>query len=122
MRPKYLGIGPLSQYGTFLVYGHFDCSTALTVNTSDRSRSHALIFKIFITTPSPKILKTLLEFIFKGTDVLGYEEHLDYDIAQSTNPDFNKAFVRVNIFKHHHEIIQVSLLSYFQSSNPDSLS
>ena len=78
--------------------------------------------KIFITTPSPKILKTLLEFIFKGMDVLGYEEHLDYDIAQGTNPDFNKAFVRVNIFKQHHEIIQVSLLSYFQSSKPDSLS
>ena len=73
-------------------------------------------------TPSPKILKTLLEFIFKGMDVLGYEENLDYDIAQSTNPDFNKAFVRVNIFKQYHEIIQVSLLSYFQSSNPDSLS
>ena len=101
------------------IYGHFDCSTALTVNTSNRSRSHAWIF---ITTPSPKILKTLLEFIFKGTDVLGYEEHLDYDIAQSTNPDFNKVFVRVNIFKQHHEIVQVSLLSYFQSSNPDSLS
>ena len=91
MRPKYLGIGPLSQYGTFFIYGHFDCSTALTVNTS---RSHAWIF---ITTPSPKILKTLLEFIFKGMDVLGYEEHLDYDIAQSTNPDFNKAFVRVKV-------------------------
>ena len=55
-------------------------------------------------------------------DVLGYEEHLDYDIAQSTNPDFNKAFVRVNIFKQHHEIIQVSLLSYFQSFNLNSLS
>ena len=41
---------------------------------------------------------------------------------QSTNPDFNKAFVRANIFKQHHEIIQVSLLSYFQSSKPDSLS
>ena len=67
-------------------------------------------------------MKTLLEFIFKGMDVLGYEKNLDYDIAQSTNPDFNKAFVRVNIFKQHHEIIQVSLLSYFQSVNPESLS
>ncbi|EMD40168.1 hypothetical protein CERSUDRAFT_46607 [Gelatoporia subvermispora B] len=46
---------------------------------------------IFVTSPSPENLKTLFEFIFKGLDALGYEEHLDYDIAQSTNPEFNKA-------------------------------
>ncbi|KAG1849922.1 GNAT acetyltransferase 2-domain-containing protein [Suillus subalutaceus] len=51
---------------------------------------------IFITSPSPENLNTLFEFIFKGMDALGYEEHLDYDIAQSTNPEFNKAIVRVN--------------------------
>ncbi|KAG1727820.1 GNAT acetyltransferase 2-domain-containing protein [Suillus lakei] len=49
---------------------------------------------IFITSPSPENLNTLFEFIFKGMDALGYEEHLDYDIAQSTNPEFNKAIVR----------------------------
>ncbi|KAG5643732.1 hypothetical protein DXG03_009722 [Asterophora parasitica] len=49
---------------------------------------------IFVTSPSPENLKTLFEFIFKGMDALGYEEHLDYDIAQSTNPEFNKAIVR----------------------------
>ncbi|KAF8573560.1 DUF699-domain-containing protein [Ramaria rubella] len=51
---------------------------------------------IFVTTPSPENLKTVFEFIFKGMDVLGYEEHLEYDIAQSTNPEFNNAIVRVN--------------------------
>ncbi|KAG5338546.1 hypothetical protein C0989_007110 [Termitomyces sp. Mn162] len=61
---------------------------------------------IFVTSPSPENLKTLFEFIFKGMDVLGYEEHLDYDIAQSTNPDFNKAIVRVNVFKDHRQTIQ----------------
>jgi N-acetyltransferase 10 len=63
---------------------------------------------IFVTSPSPENLKTLFEFVFKGMDVLGYEEHLDYDIAQSTNPDFNKAIVRVNVFRGHRQIIQVS--------------
>jgi N-acetyltransferase 10 len=62
---------------------------------------------IFVTSPSPENLKTLFEFIFKGLDALEYEEHLDYDIIQSTNPDFNKAIVRVNIFKQHRQIIQV---------------
>ncbi|KAG8772078.1 N-acetyltransferase 10, partial [Ceratobasidium sp. 428] len=46
---------------------------------------------IFVTSPSPENLKTLFDFIFKGMDALGYEEHLDYDILQSTNPEFNKA-------------------------------
>ncbi|KAF8340689.1 GNAT acetyltransferase 2-domain-containing protein [Cantharellus anzutake] len=61
---------------------------------------------IFVTSPSPENLKTLFEFIFKGMDALGYEEHLDYDIAQSTNPDFNKAIVRVNLFRNHRQTIQ----------------
>ncbi|CAG8448327.1 11587_t:CDS:10 [Acaulospora colombiana] len=61
---------------------------------------------IFVTSPSPENLKTLFEFIFKGFDALEYEEHLDYDIIQSTNPDFNKAIVRVNIFKQHRQTIQ----------------
>jgi len=62
---------------------------------------------IFVTSPSPENLKTLFEFIFKGFDALGYEEHLDYDIVQSTNPDFNKAVIRVNIFREHRQTIQV---------------
>ncbi|KAA1475694.1 DUF699-domain-containing protein [Dentipellis sp. KUC8613] len=61
---------------------------------------------IFVTSPSPENLKTLFEFVFKGMDALGYEEHLDYDIAQSTNPEFNKAIVRVNIFRQHRQTIQ----------------
>lgn len=62
---------------------------------------------IFVTSPSPENLKTLFDFVFKGLDALGYEEHLDYDIAQSTNPDFNKAIVRVNVFREHRQTIQV---------------
>jgi N-acetyltransferase 10 len=61
---------------------------------------------IFVTSPSPENLKTLFEFVFKTFDALGYEEHLDYDIVQSTNPEFNKAIVRVNIFKQHRQTIQ----------------
>ena len=52
---------------------------------------------IFITSPSPENLRTLFEFILKGFDALGYEEHLDYDILQSTNPAFNNSIVRINV-------------------------
>jgi len=48
------------------------------------------------------------------------KEHLDYDIVQSTNPEFRKAIVRVNIYRDHRQTVQVkprfipsSLQSYF---------
>ena len=41
-----------------------------------------------------------------GFDALNYQEHLDYDLIQSTNPDFNKAIVRVNVFRTHRQTIQ----------------
>uniref|UniRef100_A0A452GY11 RNA cytidine acetyltransferase n=1 Tax=Gopherus agassizii TaxID=38772 RepID=A0A452GY11_9SAUR len=61
---------------------------------------------IFVTSPSPDNLHTLFEFVFKGFDALQYEEHLDYEIIQSLNPEFNKAVVRVNVFKEHRQTIQ----------------
>lgn len=61
---------------------------------------------IFVTAPSPENLKTLFQFIFKGFDALEYQEHLDYEIIQSTNPEFNKAIMRVNIFREHRQTIQ----------------
>jgi N-acetyltransferase 10 len=61
---------------------------------------------IFVTSPSPENLKTLFEFIFKGFDALGYKDQQDYEIVQSTNPAFNNAVVRVNIYKEHRQTIQ----------------
>ena len=58
---------------------------------------------IFVTSPSPENLHTLFDFVF---DALNYEEHLDYELIQSTNPEFNKAVVRVNIFHDHRQTIQ----------------
>lgn len=37
-----------------------------------------------------------------------FQEHLDYEIVQSLNPEFNKAVVRVNVFKEHRQTIQVT--------------
>ncbi|EPE10482.1 nucleolar atpase [Ophiostoma piceae UAMH 11346] len=62
---------------------------------------------IFITSPSPENLKTLFEFVFRGFDALGYLDHVDYTIIQSTNPDLaNKPVVRVNIHRNHRQTIQ----------------
>ncbi|GMH35584.1 hypothetical protein BSKO_03452 [Bryopsis sp. KO-2023] len=64
---------------------------------------------IFVTAPSPENLRTLFEFVFKGLDALGYKEHMDYDLVESSNPDFGKAIVRVNIFRHHRQTVQYIL-------------
>ncbi|GBG87241.1 hypothetical protein CBR_g45300 [Chara braunii] len=61
---------------------------------------------IFVTSPSPENLKTLFEFVFKGFDAIEYKEHIDYDLVESTNPAFNKAIVRVNVFRQHRQTIQ----------------
>jgi N-acetyltransferase 10 len=61
---------------------------------------------IFITSPSPENLKTLFEFVFKGFDALNYMDHVDYTILQSTNPEFNKAIVRVSVHRQHRQTIQ----------------
>ncbi len=65
---------------------------------------------IFITSPSPENLKTLFDFVFRGFDALGYLDHVDYTIIQSTNPDLTsgaaKPIVRVNIHRNHRQTIQ----------------
>uniref|UniRef100_A0A8D8M9L1 RNA cytidine acetyltransferase n=1 Tax=Cacopsylla melanoneura TaxID=428564 RepID=A0A8D8M9L1_9HEMI len=61
---------------------------------------------IFVTSPSPENLNTFFQFIFKGFDALAYQEHLDYSIVQSTEPEYNKALVRVNVFRDHRQTIQ----------------
>jgi N-acetyltransferase 10 len=61
---------------------------------------------IFVTSPSPENLKTVFEFLLKAFDALEYKEHLDYEVVQSTNPEFNKAVVRVSVFHQHRQTIQ----------------
>ncbi|CAG0920051.1 unnamed protein product [Notodromas monacha] len=61
---------------------------------------------IFVTSPSPENLSTFWEFVFKGFDALEYQEHIDYDLVQSTNPEFNKAIIRVNVYRDHRQTIQ----------------
>lgn len=72
---------------------------------------------IFVTSPSPENLNTFFEFVFKGFDALEYQEHIDYELIQSTNPEFNKAIVRVNVFRDHRQTIQ-----YVHPTDSDKLS
>lgn len=40
----------------------------------------------------------------QGLDALGYKDHIDYDLVESTNPAFQKALVRVNVFRDHRQV------------------
>ena len=46
------------------------------------------------------------------------QEHLDYELVQSTNPEFNKAVVRVNVFREHRQTIQVSTEEHSETGLP----
>ncbi|XP_058179454.1 RNA cytidine acetyltransferase 1 [Rhododendron vialii] len=72
---------------------------------------------IYVTAPSPENLKTLFEFVCKGFDSLEFKEHLDYDVVRSSNPEFKKATVRINIYKQHRQTIQ-----YIQPHEHEKLS
>ena len=61
---------------------------------------------IFVTSPSPENLKTFFDFVIKGFDALEYADHSDYTLLQSTNPDYNKAIVRINVHRQHRQTIQ----------------
>jgi N-acetyltransferase 10 len=61
---------------------------------------------IFVTAPTPENLKTVFEFIIKALIELKFAEHTDFEVIQSTNPEFNKAVVRINIFRDHRQTVQ----------------
>jgi N-acetyltransferase 10 len=62
--------------------------------------------QVYVTSPSPENLITFFEFVLKGFDALAYQEHIDYTIIRSTNPDFNKAIVRINLTRNNRQTIQ----------------
>ncbi|XP_072945404.1 RNA cytidine acetyltransferase [Epargyreus clarus] len=61
---------------------------------------------VYVTSPHPENLITLFEFLLKGLDACLYQEHIDYNIIRSTNPDFKKAIVRINIARNSRQTVQ----------------
>ncbi|XP_068151602.1 RNA cytidine acetyltransferase [Drosophila tropicalis] len=61
---------------------------------------------VYVTSPHPENLITLFEFVLKGFDALEYQEHADYTIIRSTNADYKKAIIRINITRNSRQTIQ----------------
>ena len=41
-----------------------------------------------------------------NTQTTEKQEHIDYDLVESTNPAFGRAVVRVNVFRNHRQTVQ----------------
>ncbi|VDL64217.1 unnamed protein product [Hymenolepis diminuta] len=50
-----------------------------------------------VTAPSPENLLTFMQFVLLGLKALGYEEHVDYTVHRSTDPEHNKAVVKIEV-------------------------
>lgn len=99
-----------SESGSRKSAGQKSTSSAVVVMTAARGRgkSAALglglaaafdagIPNMCVTAPSPENLVTLMQFILLGLKALKYEEHVDYTVHRSTDPDHNKAVVKIEV-------------------------
>ena len=76
---------------------------------------------VFVTSPSPENLQTLFDFVFKGFDAMEYEEHTDYDIIQSTNPEFHNAVIRINVHDERSDSSHRQTIQYLHPSDAHKL-
>lgn len=44
--------------------------------------------------------------IGQGLNAVGFREHMDYEAVSSSNPAFNNAVIRINIFRDHRQTVQ----------------
>lgn len=47
---------------------------------------------------------------------------MDFELVQSTNPEFNKALVRINITREHRQVVQVRDFLCYKSETNFSIS
>ncbi|CCW69681.1 unnamed protein product [Phytomonas sp. Hart1] len=64
---------------------------------------------IFCTAPSPENLQTFFEFAVRGLKDFGYVETTHFEVLQSTNEDFARCIIRIQVFKEHRQTIQFVL-------------
>lgn len=99
----------LSDSGTKST-GHKSASSAVVVVTAGRGRGKSAALglglaaafdaglpNMCVTAPSPENLITLMQFVLLGLKALKYEEHVDYTVHRSTDPDHNKAVVKIEV-------------------------
>lgn len=90
-------------------------SSAFVVVTSGRGRGKSAALglglaaafetglpNLYVTAPSPENLNTLMQFVVNGLNAFQYEEHQDYIVSRSMNPEHNQATVRIDVYRRSH--------------------
>ena len=100
-----------------------------TLGLSVAGAIHCNYSNIFVTAPSPENLQAFFSFVKIGLEALDYKENMDFQIIQSTNPDFKNSIIRIEVTKSHKQIIQYLLptdssklgyVQYFHNFRPIS--
>lgn len=65
---------------------------------------------VMVTAPSPENLRAFFEFLLKGLNNLGYQEHTDYEILRGGKM-VNKTILTVSIFKTHKQQVNYLLVN-----------
>ena len=106
----------MSILDTLLDKNNTKCTVSLTAGRG-RGKSAAIglsiaaalklgFSNIFVTAPSPENLKTLFEFVIEGLELLEFKDRMDFEKIYSTNKEYEKAIIRVNVFKTHKQFVQ----------------
>ncbi|CAH8440187.1 unnamed protein product [Schistosoma turkestanicum] len=91
------------------------CSSAFVIVTSGRGRGKSAALglglaaafetgmpNLYVTAPSPENLNTLMQFVVNGLNAFQYEEHQDYIVSRSVNPEYNQAIIRIDVYRQSH--------------------
>ncbi|CAH8567774.1 unnamed protein product [Dicrocoelium dendriticum] len=57
---------------------------------------------MYVTAPSPENLHTLMHFTIRGLSAFGHEEHHDYVVTRSSDPEHNRAVIRIEVHRQTH--------------------
>lgn len=90
-------------------------SSAVAVMTAGRGRGKSAALglalaaaveaglpNLYVTAPSPENLGTVMQFAVRGLASFGYEEHQDYTVTRSLDPEHNQAIVRIEVSRQSH--------------------
>ncbi|TGZ57202.1 hypothetical protein CRM22_009984 [Opisthorchis felineus] len=94
---------------------HVEAASAIVIVTASRGRGKSAALglglaaaieaglpNLYVTAPSPENLRTLMQFVVRGLTAFGYEEHQDYAVTKSTDPDYNHAIIRIDVHRQNH--------------------
>ncbi|KAF6776858.1 hypothetical protein AHF37_05375 [Paragonimus kellicotti] len=103
----------LDSIGTAQTY--VESSSAIVIVTAGRGRGKSAALglglaaaiesglpNLYVTAPSPENLCTLMQFSIRGLMAFGYEEHQDYIVTKSSDPEYNSAVIRIDVHRQNH--------------------